>query len=146
MSSNSIKFYTEAYQHLHEYVLDGCYTFDKFFGMSPWEYLGHNPGANKIFNKAMDTDSRAVMDVVARMYEDGFKSINTLVDIGGGTGSSLAAIVKEHPHIRGINLDLPHVIAAAPPITGKICNVDHHQSKFVDVIHDCKWMVNEWVF
>ena len=52
------------------------------------------------------------------MYEDGFKGIKTLVDIGGGMGSSLAAIVKEHPHIRGINLDLPHVIATAPLIPG----------------------------
>ena len=140
------RFYLEAYQHLHESVLEGCYTFNKAFGMSPWEYLGRNPEANRIFNEAMATDSSIVMDCVAKMYEDGFKSINTLVDIGGGTGSSLAAIVKEHPHIRGINLDLPHVIAAAPPITGKICNVEHHQSKFVDVIHHCKWMMNERVF
>jgi caffeic acid 3-O-methyltransferase len=119
------KVYLEAYQHLHESVLDGCYTCSKAYGMSPWEYLGQNPQGNRLFNEAMATNSNAVMASVAKMYEDGFKSINMLVDVGGGTGSALSMIVKEHSHIRGINFDLPHVIATAPPITGKICNVVH---------------------
>jgi caffeic acid 3-O-methyltransferase len=113
------KVYLEAYQHLHESVLEGCYTFNKAYDMSPWEYLSHDPQANRIFNEAMTANSSTVMASVAKMYEDGFKSINTLVDVGGGMGSSLSMIVKEHSHIRGINFDLPHVIATAPPITGK---------------------------
>ena len=126
------KIYMEAYQHLHESVLEGCYTFNKAYGMSPWEYIGQNPEANTLFNEAMVADSSAVMASVAKMYEGGFKSINTLVDIGGGTGSSLSMILKEHSHIRGINFDQPHVIAAAPPITGKFGNIHagHRQSKF----------------
>eukprot|EP00253_Pinus_taeda_P021860 PITA_21860 len=86
--------------------------------MDPWEYLGNNPEFNKIFNEAMATNTRSVMASVAKMYEDGFKSMATLVDVGGGMRSTLSIIVKEHSHIRGINLDLPHVIATAPPITG----------------------------
>lgn len=137
--------YMEAYQHLHESVLEGCYTFNKAYGMSPWEYLGHNPEANRIFNEAMASDSSAVMASVAKMYEDGFKSINTLVDVGGGMGSSLSAIVKEHPHIRGINLDVPHVIAAAPPITG----VEHMEGNMFEQIPPTdavmmKWILHDW--
>jgi flavonol 3-O-methyltransferase/caffeic acid 3-O-methyltransferase len=41
-----------------------------------------------------------------------------LVDVGGGTGSSLALIAAKYPHIRGINYDLPHVVAASPSYPG----------------------------
>jgi len=139
------KVYLEAYQHLHESVLEGCYTFNKAYGMSLWEYLRQNPQVNRLFNEAMATNSNAVMASVAKMYEDGFKSINTLVDVGGGTGSALPMIVKEHSHIRGINFDLPHVIATAPPITG----VKHmegnmfEQIPFADAVM-MKGIIHDW--
>jgi caffeic acid 3-O-methyltransferase len=41
-----------------------------------------------------------------------------LVDVGGGTGSSLALIAAKYPHIRGINYDQPHVVAASPACPG----------------------------
>ncbi|KAK1281550.1 Caffeic acid 3-O-methyltransferase [Acorus calamus] len=48
----------------------------------------------------------------------GFEGLNTVVDVGGGVGCTLATIISKHPNIRGINFDLPHVIEAAPPIKG----------------------------
>ena len=36
------------------------------------------------------------------------------MDVGGGTGGMIAEIVKAHPHIKGTNFDLPHVVATAP--------------------------------
>jgi hypothetical protein len=62
--------------------------------------------------------SATTMDFgVERKYE-GFKDIKTLVDVGGGTGKTLETIISSYPHIRGINYDLPHVIADAPTIPG----------------------------
>jgi hypothetical protein len=40
------------------------------------------------------------------------------VDVGGGIGKALEAIISSYPHIHGINYDLPHVIADAPAIPG----------------------------
>ncbi|KAB1206013.1 (R,S)-reticuline 7-O-methyltransferase [Morella rubra] len=54
------------------------------------------------------------MGVVMAKYKDGFDGVGSLVDVGGGTGGMIAEIVKSHPHIRGINFDLPHVVATAP--------------------------------
>lgn len=135
----------EAFQHLQESVLEGCYTFNKAHGMDLFEYLGNNPEFNKIFNEAMATNTRSVMASVAKMYEDGFKSMATLVDVGGGMGSALSIIVKEHPHIHGINLDLPHVIATAPPITG----VEHMEGNMFEHIPSAdavmmKWILHDW--
>ena len=40
------------------------------------------------------------------------------MDVGGGIGSAVAEIVKSFPHIKGINFDLPHVVATAPMYDG----------------------------
>jgi hypothetical protein len=39
----------------------------------------------------------------------------TLVNIGGHFGTILVAIVKQHPMVNCVSLDLPKVIAPAPP-------------------------------
>jgi SAM-dependent methyltransferase len=38
-------------------------------------------------------------------------AIRTVVDVGGGTGSLLAEILRAHPHLHGILVDLPRTIA-----------------------------------
>jgi SAM-dependent methyltransferase len=39
----------------------------------------------------------------------------TLVDVGGGHGTLLAAILTEHASVRGVLYDVPHVVEAARP-------------------------------
>ncbi len=39
----------------------------------------------------------------------------TLVDVGGGYGALLTAILTAHPHLKGVLVDLPHVVAGARP-------------------------------
>jgi caffeic acid 3-O-methyltransferase len=109
-----------GWEHLHESVIEGCNAFNRVFGMGTWEHMRSDPRTSDMFNKGMVTDTRAVMPSVVEIYNDAFKNINTLVDVGGGTGAALSMIVKQHPHIRGINLDLPHVIAGAPTLPGNL--------------------------
>src|SRR3712207_89120 len=44
---------------------------------------------------------------------DGWEVIHTVVDVGGGTGDMLAALLRHRPHLRGILVDLPGTIARA---------------------------------
>ena len=37
-------------------------------------------------------------------------SIRTVVDVGGGTGTLLAAVLKAQPHVRGTLVDLPRTV------------------------------------
>ncbi|KAK9222164.1 hypothetical protein WN944_010596 [Citrus x changshan-huyou] len=53
-------------------------------------------------------------------YKEGFDSIRSLVNVGGGTSGALAEIVKSYPHIKVINFDLPHVVATTPMCEGVI--------------------------
>ncbi|GLJ31835.1 hypothetical protein SUGI_0640580 [Cryptomeria japonica] len=135
----------KGWLHLHESVLEGRGAFDKAFGMSFWDYVAKNPETNKTFNEAMSCDSRAVMSSVVKIYEEGFKKINSLVDVGGGLGSALSNIVENYKHIRGINFDLPHVIASAPPVAG----VQHVSGNMFEHIPSAdailmKWVLHDW--
>ncbi|KAI6672928.1 hypothetical protein NL676_000834 [Syzygium grande] len=55
-------------------------------------------------------------------YKDGFMRMGSLVDVGGGTGDTVAKIVRSYPHNKGINLDQPRIVAAAPA-HGGVCHV-----------------------
>lgn len=57
------------------------------------------------------------MKKILQIY-DGFEGLNTVVDVGGGTGATLNMIISKHPSIKGINFDLPHVIEDAPSYQG----------------------------
>ncbi|CAK9216991.1 unnamed protein product [Sphagnum troendelagicum] len=61
----------------------------------------------------MSSHSRIYVEAMLGAYH-GFQDVNCLVDVGGCTGASLALITAKYPHIRGINFDLPHVVATSP--------------------------------
>ncbi len=44
-----------------------------------------------------------------------WSSSRAVCDVGGGTGAFLAVLLEEEPHLRGVVLDLPDVIARARP-------------------------------
>ncbi|CAK9225338.1 unnamed protein product [Sphagnum troendelagicum] len=110
--------FIEPWHHLSATVLDDSTdAFRKAHGESLFQYTSHNPRFNKIFNAGLAQFSRLYMQAVLRVYH-GFQDEQCLVDVGGGTGSCLALIAAKYPHIRGINYDLPHVVAAAPAYPG----------------------------
>ncbi|KAH9320066.1 hypothetical protein KI387_021835, partial [Taxus chinensis] len=123
------KLVVDAYQHLHESVIDGSYAFNKAHGMSLFEYNSRNLESNRLFNAGMVTHTNPVMASAVKMY-GGFKSVKSVVDVGGGVGFALSAITQEYPHIHGINFDLPHVISTAAPING----VEHVEGNMFDKI------------
>ena len=48
--------------------------------------------------------------------EDPYYVYQTVVDVGGGVGRLLCAILKATPSARGVLYDLPHALAEAPPV------------------------------
>lgn len=42
-----------------------------------------------------------------------FSAVSTVVDVAGGRGMIIASILKANPHLRGVLVDLPHVVAEA---------------------------------
>ncbi|CAD5168294.1 unnamed protein product [Musa acuminata subsp. malaccensis] len=52
-----------------------------------------------------------------RVYS-GFNDMEVLVDVDGIDGTSLQMFTSRHPHIKGINYNLPHIISGAQPMPG----------------------------
>ena len=103
--------------HLKDAILEGGIPFNKAYGMTAFEYHGTDPRFNKVFNKGMSDHSKIAMKKILETYK-GFEGLASLVDVGGGTGAVLSTIVSKYPSIKGINFDLPHVIADAPAFPG----------------------------
>ena len=81
------------------------------FGMGPFPYFMQNPEADRIFNEAMIGYTHQVANAVVATYD--FSPFGTVVDVGGGYGTLLAAILRDNPTTRGMLFDVPHVIDAA---------------------------------
>ena len=66
-------------------------------------------GAGALFDAAMTSRSLAQRDAVVAAYD--FAGGRTVVDVGGGAGALLAAILGANPDARGILFDQPQVVA-----------------------------------
>ncbi|KAK9697835.1 hypothetical protein RND81_08G064500 [Saponaria officinalis] len=100
-------------------ITEGRVPFVMAHGETMWEKSSKEPEFNEMFNSGMASDTRVTMDAVLKGYKNWFSKIEgRLVDVSGGIGEAVTAIVKAHPHIKGINFDLPHVVATAPPAPG----------------------------
>eukprot|EP01018_Ginkgo_biloba_P013964 Gb_33953 [translate_table: standard] len=110
---------TAAWNNIAECTLsqDGSSAFEICYGQDVWSYAQSHADTNDIFNASMASLTKAVMSDVLAAY-DGFKDVNTLVDVAGGVGQALIEIVSAYPHIHAINFDQPHVIANAPAVEG----------------------------
>ncbi|KAJ1412214.1 S-adenosyl-L-methionine-dependent methyltransferase [Sesbania bispinosa] len=84
--------------------------FQTTYGMPIWEYAGHEPKFNNLFNDGMESDARLVISVVMEKCKGVFNGLGSLVDVGGGTGTIAKAIAKSFPKMECIVFDLPHVI------------------------------------
>jgi hypothetical protein len=83
------------------------------FGVSMRAYWEQHPEERAIFDAAMRSETAHVMDAVVRAYD--FSPFRMVVDVGGGHGVLLAAILGDTPGLRGILFDLPEVAAGATP-------------------------------
>lgn len=102
---------------LNEVVMEGGVAFEREYGMTAFEYPATDQRFNRVFNQAMSNHTTLVMRKVLDVYR-GFDDLKVLVDVGGGIGVALGIITAERPHIKGINYDLPHVLADAPSYPG----------------------------
>ncbi|KAI3745248.1 hypothetical protein L1987_58357 [Smallanthus sonchifolius] len=92
--------------------------FEAAHGADLWGFCKANPSYIKLLNDAMACDARAGVAAVIEGCPDVFEGVRTLVDVGGGDGTALRLIVESCPWIKGINFDLPHVVAVAPACVG----------------------------
>jgi hypothetical protein len=95
-----------AWGDLLHSVRTGQPAFAHTFGRPLFDYIGAHPDFVPIFNAGMAGSSPAVTAALVAAYA--FDRFGTIVDVGGGTGSLLVAILQAAPRPRGLLFDLPH--------------------------------------
>ncbi len=104
--------YWRAWGALDHSVATGRPAFEAVFGARLFDHLARHPEAAARFHAGMGGGSaRAAAAVVAALGDLG--RVGTAVDVGGGRGELLAALLRTRPGMRGVLLELPHVAAAA---------------------------------
>ncbi|WP_234380149.1 acetylserotonin O-methyltransferase [Streptomyces sp. CMB-StM0423] len=104
----------QAYGALEDAVRDGGSAFHHAHGTGLFAALETDGPLAARFNKAMGTVTAAVTEPVLAGFD--FGGIRHLVDVGGGDGTLLAALLRAYPHLRGTLLERPAALAAAPGV------------------------------
>ncbi|MGW1716007.1 methyltransferase [Streptomyces sp. NPDC002156] len=104
----------QAFSGLLDSVLTGRPAFDALFGRDFWQDLAAQPNRQAAFAALMSSQLRVGADELAKAYA--WDSVTHVVDVGGGNGRQLAAILQAHPTLHGTLLDLPETTAQAGPV------------------------------
>jgi hypothetical protein len=98
----------QAWAGLEHSVRSGEPSFNHVHGAPVFEYLATHPESGRRFDEGMVSASRLINPAIVEAYPWG--PVGTLVDVAGGVGSTLAAILRANPHLQGVLFDLPQVI------------------------------------
>jgi C-methyltransferase len=81
-------------------------------GKDSFDYFDEKPELADLFNQTMTSLSALTTAAVVTGYD--FRSFPTIVDVGGGQGGFLAAVLAATPTSRGVLYDLSRVVGTSP--------------------------------
>jgi len=86
-------------------------AFERIFGMPIWRYYAEHPELEALFGEGMTNMTAMANAAVLGDYR--LPDFHEAVDVGGGYGSFLSAILDRHPKAEGTLYDLPTVVSEA---------------------------------
>lgn len=137
-------------QMLHT-IRTGETAFSKVHGAELFEYMKRDGDFAATFNRAMTGGSARLADEIVAAYD--FSRFGTIVDVGGGQGLLLSAILKAAPAARGVLADMPHVIETARALVAERGVADRCKlvgGSFFDAVpaggdaYVMKWILHDW--
>jgi hypothetical protein len=135
-----------AWGHLAHSVRTGDSAFEDLHGTDLWSHRLAHPEHSRNFDDLMTAISATAVDAVAAAYD--FAGRSHVVDVGGGQGTLVAAVLRRNAHLTGEVLDQQHVVAAAGPadLAGRWTGT---AGSFFERVPpaDCyllKWILHDW--
>ena len=108
---------------LLESVRTGAPAWEGVHGTDIFEYLtSDDPELGAVFQRAMTSFASAVTPLIAAAYD--YPPDGVVVDVGGGYGHVLDAILQATPGARGVLFELPAVADAARPVVAATATGD----------------------
>jgi hypothetical protein len=96
---------------LEESLRTGEVAAERVLGTPFWQYLAAHADQQAIFDECMWTRTSWLADSCITMLE--WPSSGTVVDIGGGVGTMMSAVLRAAPGLSGILIDQEQVLARA---------------------------------
>lgn len=141
----------EAWTDVLHSVRTGQIAFDQRFGMPVWDYYQKHPADGAVFNESMTGLTRAVEAAVVASYD--FSRFSRVVDVGGGHGGLLAAILAVNSNASGVLFDAPQVVDGAGERLRSLGLAGRSEAVggdfFASVpdggdLYTLKWIIHDW--
>ncbi len=104
-----------AWGSLLSAVRTGKPAYHTIFGRPFWADLQAHPKIAESFDALMGPAGHGTPDPDV-LISGGWESVRTVVDVGGGTGALLAAVLRARPTLRGVLVDLPATVARSAEV------------------------------
>lgn len=95
-------------------VRTGQSAFEHVFGATLFDHMAAHPDAARTFDAAMAERGTAENEAVLGAWD--FPQAGLVVDVGGGQGSLLAAVLRSREGLNGMLFDVAHVVERAEPM------------------------------
>ena len=106
-----------AVDDLARAVQNGTATFAERFGAEFWPWLASHPQERMEFDRAMGGGKDRTAERLAALE---WRDDEVVVDVGGGNGALLRALLALKPHLRGIVFDLPETHRDESSFSGRL--------------------------
>jgi O-methyltransferase domain/Dimerisation domain len=106
----------QCWSQLLETVRTGANASERMLGMPLFEYYAAHPNESKIHDEAMRVFSASHAKMLLDVTD--FRPGEVVVDVGGGSGELLAAVLAASPGVRGVLFDLPNVVEHSGRVLG----------------------------
>lgn len=103
--------YYQAWGNFLYSIQTGQSAFENLYDMPLFEYYAQNPESGKAYDQAQKSGSAAARAEILKSYD--FSGISKVVDVGGGNGSLISAILKTNLTMQGVLFEQPSAIAQA---------------------------------
>jgi hypothetical protein len=120
-------------------------------GVTPYEQLHGATFFERMSDRGKEPEfasrmSGSVAGLAERLAQlDAIKSAKTVVDVGGGHGMLLAALLHAHPHLRGVLFDREATIAGARVAERcEIVSGDFFESVPAGDVYLLSWILHDW--
>ena len=140
-----------SWGNLANAVREGQNSFRMVHGTDIWEWRAEHADESAIFDEAMRSMTIGANASILDAYD--FGQFGTIVDVAGGNGTLIAALLAAHPASRGILFDQEHVVSGAEPILRAAGVLDRCEivagSFFASVpegadAYVLKWIIHDW--
>lgn len=142
--------HTQAWDALGYSLQTGNPAFVHTHDKGIWDYFDEHAKEKHIFDTVMDDVSRIFTGQIVEAYD--FGDVRTVVDVGGGHGALLLALLQHYTHLQGTLFDMSATIEGIMPqiAQGQLKRIAVHSGNFFESLPDgadvylLKQILHDW--